>query len=249
MADAESTAESAKAAVRGVEETHPEYVDFTVDVFPGGLPACLEAILMVADQPQTATELARILALDRNTVEEALQALHDDYEGDESRDIRPRGFELRRTARGWQFASRAAFEPVVSSFVTDGQTARLSQAALEALAIVAYRQPVTRAQVAAIRGVNSDGVIRSLTVRGLIKEDGVAGTFLAKHNIAIFLVLHICISLQRLRCCIINFRIWILFQKIFVVQICRYIQIFPVIHTSSFECLLTETESQRLDQM
>ncbi|RHJ20678.1 SMC-Scp complex subunit ScpB [Bifidobacterium longum] len=173
MADAESTAESAKAAVRGVEETRPEYVDFTVDDFPGGLPACLEAILMVADQPQTATELARILALDRNTVEEALRALHDDYEGDESRGIRPRGFELRRTARGWQFASRGAFEPVVSSFVTDGQTARLSQAALEALAIVAYRQPVTRAQVAAIRGVNSDGVIRSLTVRGLIKEDGV----------------------------------------------------------------------------
>ena len=62
MADAESTAESAKAAVRGVEETHPEYVDFAVDDFPGGLPACLEAILMVADQPQTATELARILA-------------------------------------------------------------------------------------------------------------------------------------------------------------------------------------------
>lgn len=173
MADAESTAESAKAAVRGVEETHPEYVDFAVDDFPGGLPACLEAILMVADQPQTATELARIVALDRNTVEEALQALHDDYEGDESRGIRPRGFELRRTARGWQFSSRAAFEPVVSLFVTDGQTARLSQASLEALAIVAYRQPVTRAQVAAIRGVNSDGVIRSLTVRGLIKEDGV----------------------------------------------------------------------------
>lgn len=173
MADTESTVGSAKAAVRGVEETRPEYVDFTVDDFPGGLPACLEAILMVADQPQTATELARILALDRNTVEETLQALHDDYEGDESRGIRPRGFELRRTACGWQFASRAAFEPVVSSFVTDGQTARLSQAALEALAIVAYRQPVTRAQVAAIRGVNSDGVIRSLTVRGLIKEDGV----------------------------------------------------------------------------
>ena len=141
MADAESTAESAKAAVRGVEETHPEYVDFTVDDFPGGLPACLEAILMVADQPQTATELARILALDRNTVEEALQSLHDDYEGDESRDIRPRGFELRRTARGWQFASRAAFEPVVSSFVTDGQTARLSQAALEALLDLLGVQP------------------------------------------------------------------------------------------------------------
>ena len=185
MADAESTAESAKAAVRGVEETHPEYVDFAVDDFPGGLPACLEAILMVADQPQTATELARILALDRNTVEEALRALHDDYEGDESRDIRPRGFELRRTARGWQFASRAAFEPVVGflcrtsrnrlwTAAVGGYTAlAFGQAALEALAIVAYRQPVTRAQVAAIRGVNSDGVIRSLTVRGLIKEDGV----------------------------------------------------------------------------
>ena len=172
MADAESTAESAKAAVRGVEETHPEYVDFAVDDFPGGLPACLEAILMVADQPQTATELARILALDRNTVEEALRALHDDYEA-----MNPvtsaRAARTAPHARGWQFASRAAFEPVVSSFVTDGQTARLSQAALEALAIVAYRQPVTRAQVAAIRGVNSDGVIRSLTVRGLIKEDGV----------------------------------------------------------------------------
>ena len=172
MADAESTAESAKAAVRGVEETHPEYVDFAVDDFPGGLPACLEAILMVADQPQTATELARILALDRNTVEEALRALHDDYEA-----MNPVTSAARlRTAPHrscWQFASRAAFEPVVSSFVTDGQTARLSQAALEALAIVAYRQPVTRAQVAAIRGVNSDGVIRSLTVRGLIKEDGV----------------------------------------------------------------------------
>ena len=108
MADAESTAESAKAAVRGVEETHPEYVDFAVDDFPGGLPACLEAILMVADQPQTATELARILALDRNTVEEALRALHDDYEGDESRGIRPRGFELRRTARGWRVGGFAA---------------------------------------------------------------------------------------------------------------------------------------------
>lgn len=97
MADAESTAESAKAAVRGVEETHPEYVDFTVDDFPGGLPACLEAILMVADQPQTATELARILALDRNTVEEALQSLHDDYEGDVHRGFSSRHARARPT--------------------------------------------------------------------------------------------------------------------------------------------------------
>lgn len=141
--------------------------------FPGGLPACLEAILMAADQPQTAADLARVLEVDEASVTRALESLQMEYEGDPSRGIRPRGFELRRSVRGWWFASRGEYEPVVSAFVTDGQTARLSQAALEALAIVAYRQPVTRAQVAAIRGVNSDGVIRSLTVRGLIREEGV----------------------------------------------------------------------------
>lgn len=176
-ANGSKTAESAENrpadATAAAGEPRPEYVDFTVDDFPGGLPSCLEAILMVTDQPQTATELARILALDRNTVEETLLALRAEYEGDEFRGLRSRGFELRRTARGWQFANRAVYEPVVSAFVTDGQAARLSQAALEALAIVAYRQPVTRAQVAAIRGVNSDGVIRSLAVRGLVREDGV----------------------------------------------------------------------------
>ena len=130
---------------------------------------------MVADQPQTATELVRILALDRNTVEEVItRVLHDDYEGDESRDIRPRGFELRRTARGWQFASRAASEPVVSSFSHRRPGLRDSvRPHWRRLAIVAYRQSVTEPKWQRIRGVNSDGVIRSLTVRGLIKEDGV----------------------------------------------------------------------------
>lgn len=150
-----------------VPDTRPEYVDFSVDDFPGGLRACLEAVLMVADQPQQAGDLARVLALDEPVVADALESLRCRYEDER------RGFELRHTARGWQFANRAVFEPVVSAFVTDGQTARLSQAALEALAIIAYKQPVTRAQVAAIRGVNSDGVIRSLAVRGLIREDGV----------------------------------------------------------------------------
>ncbi|PWG63804.1 SMC-Scp complex subunit ScpB [Bifidobacterium callitrichidarum] len=141
--------------------------------YPGGLPACLEAVLMAADQPQTPADLARVLGCGERTVELALESLREEYEGDPDAGVRPRGFELRETAGGWQFASRAVYEPVVSAFVTDGQTARLSQAALEALAIVAYRQPVTRAQVAAIRGVNSDGVIRSLTVRGLVREEGV----------------------------------------------------------------------------
>lgn len=148
--------------------SRPEYVDFDVDEFPGGLRACLEAILMAADRPQPAADLARVLAVDERRVEGTLEELAREYGADP-----PRGFELRRTARGWQYASRAAFEPVVCAFVTDGQTARLSQAALEALAIIAYKQPVTRAQVAAIRGVNSDGVIRSLSVRGLVREEGV----------------------------------------------------------------------------
>lgn len=146
--------------------SRPEYVDFTVEDFPGGLNACVEAILMVADQPQQAEDLARVLAVGEDVVEQALATLCESYEAER------RGFELRHTARGWQFANRLEFEPVVSAFVTDGQTARLSQAALEALAIVAYKQPVTRAQIAAIRGVNSDGVIRSLTVRGLVREEG-----------------------------------------------------------------------------
>lgn len=173
MSEHDERNEERDGQAQAQDQPRPEYVDFTVEDFPGGLPACLEAILMVADQPQAVEDLARVLVVDEAAVESALQELRAEYEGDEAKGVRPRGFELRHTARGWQFANRAEFEPVVSAFVTDGQTARLSQAALEALAIVAYRQPVTRAQVAAIRGVNSDGVIRSLAVRGLIKEDGV----------------------------------------------------------------------------
>ncbi|PJM72620.1 SMC-Scp complex subunit ScpB [Bifidobacterium primatium] len=137
--------------------------------FPGGLGACLEAILMVADHPCGADELARVLAADVESIEHALKSLQDRYDDETT----PHGFELRHTARGWQFASRREFEPVVTAYLGGGQTARLSQAALETLAIVAYQQPVTRAQVAAIRGVNSDGVIRSLAMRELIAERGV----------------------------------------------------------------------------
>ncbi|NMN00420.1 segregation and condensation protein ScpB [Bifidobacterium sp. DSM 109958] len=138
-----------------------------VDAYLGGLRACLEAVLMVADAPQAAEDLARVLGVGEDRVRRGLEAMRAEYDDER------RGFELRCTARGWQLCSRAAFEPVAAAFVTDGQTARLSQAALEALAIIAYRQPVTRAQVGAIRGVNSDGVIRALAVRGLVREEGV----------------------------------------------------------------------------
>ena len=143
------------------------------DDFPGGLPACLEAVLMVADGPQQERDLARALHCDPKDVRDALESLQREYDGDLEHGIVPRGFALRSSARGWQYVSRSEFEPVVGAFVTDGQTSRLSQAALEALAIIAYKQPMTRAQVASIRGVNSDGVIRSLTVRGLVQEHGV----------------------------------------------------------------------------
>ena len=152
-------------------DTRPEYVDFNVDDFPGGLLSCLEAILMVADQPQQLDDLARFLVVNESDVLQALHELQTDYEGHNG--SRPRGFTLRQTARGWQFVNRRAYEALVAAFVTEGQTARLSQAALETLAIVAYKQPVTRAKIAAIRGVNSDGVVRSLLVRGLIRENGV----------------------------------------------------------------------------
>lgn len=153
--------------VQAADEPRVEALPFDVGDFPGGLAACLEAVLMVADQPQQTGELARVFGMECDEVERVLEALREGYER------QSRGFELRRTARGWQYANRAEFEPVVAAFVTDGQTSRLSQAALEALAVVAYRQPVTRAQIAAIRGVNSDGVVRSLLVRGLVKEEGV----------------------------------------------------------------------------
>ena len=135
--------------------------------YPGGVAACLEAVLMAVDAPQRVPDLARALHCGEPEVEAALEGLRAAY------DEQGRGFELRRTAAGWRFASRADYEPVVAAFVADGQPTRLSQAAMEALAIIAYQQPVTRAQVAAIRGVNSDGVIRLLSVHGLIRQDGV----------------------------------------------------------------------------
>ncbi|MFT8703890.1 SMC-Scp complex subunit ScpB [Bifidobacterium aquikefiricola] len=160
-----------REAQQDLSDTRPEYVDFDVNDFPGGLKACLEAILMVADQPQHGDDLARVLAVEPSDVAEALHELTDSYEAAAS--PHPHGFTLRHTARGWQFVNRREFESVVAAFVTHGQTARLSQAALEALAIIAYKQPMTRAQVASIRGVNSDGVLRSLLIRGLIRENGI----------------------------------------------------------------------------
>src|SRR6202044_1465383 len=99
-------------------------------------------------------------------VAEALRGLADSYAAEE------RGFELREVAGGWRYYTREECAPVVERFVSDGQEVRLTQAALETLAVVAYRQPVSRARVSAVRGVNCDSVIRTLVLRGLVEETG-----------------------------------------------------------------------------
>lgn len=144
----------------------------TMDMTMDDVDARIEAVLMVADRPVSEQEFAQVLDVDVQLVCDALLRLRDEYDGDAERGIRARGFALRNSAKGWRLTSRAEYEDVTSLFAADGRETTLSQAALEALAIIAYKQPVTRAQVASIRGVNSDGVIRTLMIRGLIREDG-----------------------------------------------------------------------------
>src|SRR6516225_7948755 len=117
-----------------------------------GLRACIEAILLVADEPVPVVVLAQVLERPRNEVAAELHGLADEYT-DEGR-----GFDLREIAGGWRFYTREECAAVVERFVSDGQEIRLTQAALETLSVVAYRQPVSRARVSAVRGVNCDGV-------------------------------------------------------------------------------------------
>ena len=131
------------------------------------LRSAAEAVLVVADEPITAASLSESLGLDENATEKLLESLAAEYAGHEGQG-RPRGFILRRVAGGWRLASAPEFSDIVERFVIGGATARLSQAALETLAVIAYRQPVTRGRVAAIRGVNVDGVVRTLHARWII---------------------------------------------------------------------------------
>lgn len=150
------------------EGVAPEELAFDVADLPGGALAAIEAVLMVVDEPVPAVRLAAVLGLPTGQVEEHLRALVAEYESAG----RPRGFVLRNVADGWRIYSAPAHADVVGRFVLDGQSARLTQAALETLAVVAYRQPVTRGQVSAVRGVNVDSVMRTLTARGLVAEVG-----------------------------------------------------------------------------
>lgn len=135
------------------------------------LRSAAEAILIVADEPVTTTAIAEALGIEESACEELLEDLAAEYRG-EAPGSRAHGFLLRRAAGGWRFASVPEHTYLIEQFIIGGATARLSQAALETLAVVAYRQPVTRGRVAQIRGVNVDGVMRTLHARGLIEEAG-----------------------------------------------------------------------------
>lgn len=142
---------------------------FDVEDLPGGARSTIEAILMVVDQPLTPLELADALELEEHDVREHLLALEDEYA------LQQRGFTIREINGGWRVYSRADYAPAVEKFLLGGQQAKLTQASLETLAVIAYRQPISRARVGAVRGVNVDGVIRTLTTRGLIAEMGTDG--------------------------------------------------------------------------
>lgn len=129
----------------------------------------IEAVLMVVDEPVETITLAQVLQHPEIDIATACAQLAAEYESN------GRGFALREIAGGWRFYSSPLYAEVVERFVLDGQQARLTQAALETLAVVAYRQPVSRARVSAVRGVNVDGVIRTLLTRGLVEECGTDG--------------------------------------------------------------------------
>lgn len=126
----------------------------------------LEAVLMVVEEPVDHMDLARAVGVPAAVVEQALGELAEEY------DEHGRGFELRQVGDRWRLYARGDYADVVEQFVVDGQQARLTQAALETLAVIAYRQPVSRGRISAIRGVNVDGVVRTLVTRGLVEDCG-----------------------------------------------------------------------------
>ncbi|WP_433318331.1 SMC-Scp complex subunit ScpB [Micromonospora sp. CA-269861] len=139
------------------------------------LRGALEAILLVVDEPVSELVLAQVLEQSPERVGPMLDEIAAGYTA------AGHGFELRRAAGGWRLYTRPEYATYVERFVLDGQSVRLTQAALETLAVVAYKQPVTRSRISAIRGVNCDGVIRTLVTRGLVEECGTeqdSGAFL-----------------------------------------------------------------------
>jgi segregation and condensation protein B len=136
---------------------------------PPSLRQILEAILLVVEDPVPETDLAQVVETDRHEVRRALVGLRDDYAAAR------RGFELREVAGGWRLYTSEACAPYVERYIHDGAATRLTQAALETLAVIAYRQPVSRSAIAGVRGVNVDAVVRTLMTRGLVAQVGEEG--------------------------------------------------------------------------
>lgn len=130
------------------------------------LMGAIEALLFVSDEPVSAAKLADILDLKPSKADELLCQLANEYKEQE------RGMQLREVAGGWRFYSHPAYHEIIENYVLSWDTRKLSQAALEALAIIAYHQPVTRNGVNAVRGVNSEGVVSSLIEKGFVRELG-----------------------------------------------------------------------------
>ncbi len=163
------TAETEAPAVADTVETPDAVVEpVETPTAPADLARALEAILMVADEPQSIVGLATGLGAPVAAVRQTIEQLVADYDGEDG-GIR-RGFELREVGGGWRIYVRPEHDTVVRDFVSTQNPSRLSQAALETLAVIAYKQPISRGQVASIRAVNVDSVVRTLLGRGLITE-------------------------------------------------------------------------------
>ena len=157
--------------------THDEVqTQQSLELSQDDLGSALEAILMITDVPVSLVALATALEQPVNVIRDAVVALRDDYDG--AAGTKPRGFELREIGGGWRIFVRQEFDWAVKMFIANENPTKLSQAALETLAVIAYKQPISRGQVASIRAVNVDSVVRTLLSRGLITElftDGETG--------------------------------------------------------------------------
>lgn len=142
------------------------FLEHTIELGAPSLGAALEAVLLVSDGPLAAIDLATAFGIPEPEINEALEGLAEAYR------LRGSGIDVRLVAGGWRLYTNADCQAAVERFIRDGLNARLTQAALETLAIVAYRQPISRGRIAAIRGVNVDSVVRTLVQRGLIEPAG-----------------------------------------------------------------------------
>ena len=167
MTEQATTSDERTAGETAVAPVDEEFADPDELADDDVLDSALEALLLVVDEPADETVLAAALDQPTERVVTALHRLVAQY-----REAN-RGIDLRQVGGGWRFYTRDRYAPYVERMLRDGQRAKLTRAALETLAVVAYRQPVTRARVSAVRGVNCDGVMRTLLTRGLVEEAGV----------------------------------------------------------------------------